>query len=137
VDRLHHPLEDRVEQPARLFRIAVGQQLQRALQVGEQDGDLLALAFEGALRGEDPLGEVPGGIGLGGRRGCLRRGWPSRQRLAALAAELLAERVRRSTGGTAGLKPCSALPAELLPRGILLLAARTLHVGLRRATADG
>ena len=33
--------------------------------VGEQDRDLLALAFEGGLRGEDLLGEMLGRVGLG------------------------------------------------------------------------
>ena len=46
VDRLHHPLEHGVEELARLLGIAVGQQLHRALEVGEEHGDLLALAFE-------------------------------------------------------------------------------------------
>ena len=56
---------------ARLLGIAVGEQLHRALEVGEQDRDLLALAFEGAARGEDPLGQVPRRVGL--RGGELRR----------------------------------------------------------------
>ena len=70
VDGLHHPLEHGIEELARLLGVAVGQQLHRALEVGEQHGDLLALALEGALRGEDLLGEVLGGVGLGlGDRG--------------------------------------------------------------------
>ena len=48
VHRRHHALEHGVEELAGLFGVAVGQQLHRALQVGEQHGDLLALAFEGA-----------------------------------------------------------------------------------------
>ena len=46
VDGLHHPLEHGVEELARLLGIAVGEQLHRALEVGEEDGDLLALALE-------------------------------------------------------------------------------------------
>ena len=49
VDRLHHPFEDRVEKLARLLRITVGEQLHRALQVGEEHGHLLALTLERAL----------------------------------------------------------------------------------------
>ena len=49
VDGLHHQLEDRIENPAGLLRIAVGEQLHRALEVGEEHRDLLALAFERAL----------------------------------------------------------------------------------------
>ena len=67
VDGLHHPLEDRVEELARLLGIAVGEQLHRALEVGEEDGDLLALAFEGAAGGEDLLGEMGGRVGEGCR----------------------------------------------------------------------
>ena len=67
VHGLHHVLEHGVEKLARLLGVAVGEQLHRALEVGEQHGDLLALAFEGGLRGEDLLGEVLGGVRLGGR----------------------------------------------------------------------
>ena len=48
VDGLHHALEDGIEELARLLGVAVGEQLHRALEVGEEDGDLLALALEGA-----------------------------------------------------------------------------------------
>jgi hypothetical protein len=46
VDGFHHVLEHGVEEPARLLWIAVGQQLHRALQVGEEHRHLLALALE-------------------------------------------------------------------------------------------
>ena len=65
VDRLHHALQHGVEDLARLLRIAVGEELHRALEVGEEDGDLLALALEGGLGREDPLGQVLRGVGLG------------------------------------------------------------------------
>ncbi len=48
VDGLHHALEHRIEELAGLFGVAVGEQLHGALEVGEEDGDLLALAFERA-----------------------------------------------------------------------------------------
>jgi hypothetical protein len=57
----HEVFEDRVEELARLLGITVGQQLHRALEIGEQHGHLLALAFEGAAGGEDFLGEIPRG----------------------------------------------------------------------------
>jgi hypothetical protein len=60
VDGFHHPLEDGIEELARLLGVAVGEQLHRALEVGEEHRDLLALAFEGGLGGEDLLGEVLG-----------------------------------------------------------------------------
>ena len=49
VDGLHHSLEHRVEELARLLGIAVGEQLHGALEVGEEHGDLLALAFQSRL----------------------------------------------------------------------------------------
>ena len=64
VDGLHHPLEDGIEQLPGFLGVAVGQELHRALEVGEQHGDLLALAFEGGLRGQDLLGEVLRGVAL-------------------------------------------------------------------------
>jgi hypothetical protein len=45
VNGLHHVLKNRVQELPRLLGIAVGEQLHRALQVGEEDGDLLALAL--------------------------------------------------------------------------------------------
>jgi hypothetical protein len=58
--------QHRVEEPARLLGVTVGQQLHRALQVGEEDGDLLALAFEGRPGLQDLLDEVWRGGNLGG-----------------------------------------------------------------------
>jgi hypothetical protein len=49
VDRLHHELEHRIENLARFLGIAVGEQLHRAFEVGEQDGHLLAFAFQRRL----------------------------------------------------------------------------------------
>jgi hypothetical protein len=69
VDGLHHAFKDGVKQLARLLGIAVGEQLHRALEVGEEDGDLLALALQGGLGGQDAFGEVFRGVGGGRRRG--------------------------------------------------------------------
>ena len=66
VDGLHHAFEHGVEELARLLGIAVGEQLHRALEVGEEHGDLLALALQRGLGGEDLLGQVLGGVGLRG-----------------------------------------------------------------------
>ena len=87
VDGLHHALDHGIEELPGLLGIAVGEQLHRALQVGEEDGDLLALALQGSLGGEDLLGEVLGGVRL---RGVEPRGsaWDdSREPVAALPAE--------------------------------------------------
>jgi hypothetical protein len=45
-----------------LLGVTVGQQFHRPLQVGEQHGDLLALAFEGAAGGENFLGQMSRGV---------------------------------------------------------------------------
>jgi hypothetical protein len=45
-----HDPSHRVEDPSGLLGIAIGEQLHRALHVGEQHRYLLALAFERALR---------------------------------------------------------------------------------------
>jgi hypothetical protein len=66
MDGLHHALEDGVEELARLFGIAVGEELHGALEVGEEDGDLLALAFQSGFGGEDLFGQVLGGVLLWG-----------------------------------------------------------------------
>jgi hypothetical protein len=68
VHGFHHAFEDGIEDLARLFRIAIGEQLHRALQIREQHRDLLALAFEGGLGSEDLLGEVLGRVGIRSRR---------------------------------------------------------------------
>ena len=66
VDGLYHALEDGVEELPGLLGVPVGQQLHGPLEVSEKYRDLLALAFEGGLGGEDLLGEVLRGVGLRG-----------------------------------------------------------------------
>ena len=68
VDGFHHALEDGVEEPPRFLGITVGEQLHRALQVREEHRDLLALTFQGRLRGQDLLGEVLRGVRVSGTR---------------------------------------------------------------------
>ena len=51
MDGLHHSLKDRIENLTCLLRVTVGQQLHRALQIGEEDGHLFALAFQRGLGG--------------------------------------------------------------------------------------
>ena len=93
VDGLHHPFEHRVEELARLLGVAVGQQLHRSLQVGKQDGDLLALAFESCFGRQNALRKMLGRVGLGcGEPRCSRR---LDQLATALSAELVRGRVGR------------------------------------------
>jgi hypothetical protein len=65
VDGVHHVLEHGIEELARLFGIAIGEQLHGALEVGKEHRHLLALALEGGAGGEDLLREVPRRVGLG------------------------------------------------------------------------
>ena len=67
VDRLHHAFEDGVKDLSRLLGITVGEEFHRALQVGEEHRDLLALALESGLGSEDLLGEMLRRVGLGRR----------------------------------------------------------------------
>jgi hypothetical protein len=63
---LHHVFQYGIEDLASFLRIAVSEEFHRALEVGEQDSDLLALTFEGGLGREDFLGEVLRSVGLRG-----------------------------------------------------------------------
>ena len=93
VDRLHHQLEDRIEELPGFLGIAVGQELHGALDVGEEDGHLLALTLDRSPRGEDPRGQMsrrvvaPAGEARGraGERGDVAK------RRAAHVAELAVE----------------------------------------------
>jgi len=49
-----------------VFRVALLGERGEPRDIREQDGHLLALAFERALRGEDLLRKMLGGVGLGG-----------------------------------------------------------------------
>jgi hypothetical protein len=127
MDRLHHPFEHRIEQLARLLGIAVREHLHRALEVGEQDSDLLALTLQRGAGVDDPLGKVLRGVGL--RRAealrCLRR--RRTRRMSALGAELGG---RGKLGSAVGARACQgrrALLAELRPGAVLVLAPGTLH----------
>ena len=80
---LHHVFQYGVEELARLLGIAVGEQLHRALEIGEEDGDLLALTLQRGLGREDFLGEVLGSVRLrcaerGRRLGRAGRRWDAR-----------------------------------------------------------
>jgi len=98
VNGLHHVSKNGIENLARLLGVTVGEQLHRALEVGEEHGDLFTLAFEGALGREDLLGEMLRSVRLrGGADEWSRAG--GTYGLAALLAELRAELIGRATGG--------------------------------------
>ena len=60
----HHALQHGIEELPRLLRVTVGEEFHGALQVSEEHGHLLALAFQGRARGEDLFGKVPWRVGL-------------------------------------------------------------------------
>src|SRR5262245_28340892 len=68
--RLHHDMNRRIEKFLGLFRVEVPNKFGRVFEVGKQDGDLLAFAFEGTAGGEDFLREIRGRVG----EGCLLDG---------------------------------------------------------------
>jgi hypothetical protein len=126
VDRLHHPLEDRVDQLPGFLGIAVGQELHRALHIGEEHGDLLPLAFERGFRRQDFLGEVLGGVGPGRRK---RAGGGRGHGLAAGGAERGAGRKRGAAPGADADESRPARHAEPRGRWVVLPAPGTLHAG--------
>jgi hypothetical protein len=95
VNGLHHAFEHGVEDLAGFLGIAVGEQLHRALEVGEEDGHLLALAFQRRLRGEDLLGEVLGGVRIRGGELCFG-GLRSAETSATPSTELVAWLIREA-----------------------------------------
>src|SRR5215467_1694118 len=126
MDRLHHPLEDGIQQLPRLLGVPVGEELHRALEVGEEHRDLLALAFEGRLGGQDPLSEVLGRVRLGGGETRLARGFKCDRRAALVAEprpwrELVTARTARTT------EACPAAEAKVRPRRVLVLALGAPH----------
>jgi hypothetical protein len=90
LDGFAHVLEHGIEKPPRLFGITIGDQLHRALEVGEQHGHQLALAFELGGRGEDTLDR--GGVSAESRE----RGG---DRMRALGAEFRAGGQGSAAGG--------------------------------------
>src|SRR5262249_13260547 len=89
--------------------------------------DLLALALEGDLGGEDPVGEVLRGVAIRGGEFRCRCAWA--QEGAALPAELVRGSIRRPAGRADGCKACPTVPAEIHTRGVLAFATGTPHAG--------
>src|SRR5205085_10888698 len=111
---------------AGLLGVAVGQQLHRALHVGEEDGHLLAFALEGLLGRQGPLGQVAGRVALGRGESRLRR----RCGLAALVAEPGAGGKARAALVTGRRERRAALETELRLQRIVVPAPETLHARL-------
>jgi hypothetical protein len=127
---LHHPLEDGIEDLARVLGVPLGEQLHGALEVGEEYGDLLALAFERRPRREDPLGEMLGRVHLSARGARARAAVVGDQARAAAVAEAAAGGIRLTARRTAGGLTRTTAVAEARRGGIVLT---TLRAGHRRA----
>jgi hypothetical protein len=130
VDAVRENLEEAVQDAVPCFGIDLLGEIQRSLHVGEEDGHLLALAFQGALGGEDLLGEVLGGVVAGrahrGGRGALPTDLSSNGR-AALPAEIGGGWVITSAGGTDRFNLPPALDAEERIGRIGVRAGGTVH----------
>src|SRR5215469_8002182 len=109
MDRLHHMLEERVQELPGLLGATVRQQLHRSLRVGEQDRDLLPFALKRGLRRQDALRQMVGGVVNWGRNLVYGRvgELPAARPAETLAARDLCLAVWAGQG-----KPCAALPAE-------------------------
>ena len=107
--------EDGIEEAPGLLRIPVCERLHRALEIGKEDGELLALAFEGALVGEYVVrhrGRRRGGHGLPACR-------------AEPVGRLVGVAAREARGDECG----AAVEAESPPRVDRGLALPTGHDG--------
>jgi hypothetical protein len=128
VDGVHHQREEGIENLARLLGIAVGEQLHGALEIGEEHGDLLALALHGRLGGQDLLGEVLGGVRLRCRR-TIRGRRAGGDSLAAPEAEAGAPGLLGATRAAGQREASSALRAEPGVGRLVLPAPGTRHAG--------
>jgi hypothetical protein len=128
----HHAFQHRVENRPGVFGVALGQQLHRAFEVGEQHGHLLALAFEGGAGGEDLVGQVwwrvgerrlrmwCKGCGHGGERLAGERG-------PTFATKRKPRRILKATVRAASAQYCPAATTKIHPFWIRKTTARAVH----------
>jgi hypothetical protein len=127
VNALGRDGEELVEDPVPLFRIELLREVHRPLHVGEEHGDLLALALQHAARGEDLLSEVFGGVGAWVGRG--REVHGLRNPMPARVAELPPLRIRRPALRASERlgKGCGAFAAKFRALAVLAAATGALH----------
>ena len=86
--RVHHPLQHRVEDRPGLFRVALGQELHRALEISEEHGDLLgspSMALrEVRIFSARWLGDSCVGLGVEGPWAIRLAGWHPARRISSL-----------------------------------------------------
>src|SRR5215471_12366262 len=115
--------------PPGFLRVTVGQQLRRALEIGKQHGDLLALALERTPGGENLLCEVPRGVAVWSVSFYLRGGWARAvEQLATFSTKFLPGWIRGAAAAwTRQGEPASTVPAKLLSHGVFTTAAGAFH----------
>ncbi len=107
--------------------IAALDQLERALDVSEQHGDLLALALDSASGGANAVGEVLGGVGLGCGEFCPAGRLGSGELDSAIAAKPGVRAVGVAAGRTGLVEGRAATLAEPVIVWVLELAPGTLQ----------
>ena len=112
MDRFHEAFEHGVQELAGVFRIAIGEEFQRAAKVRENDRDMLALALERHERREEGRGR---GLAGGG------------ERVTAGGAEPAGENVGVAACRAQGGNPSAARSAEGRSGWIGLETVRALH----------
>ena len=121
MDRIDHQLERGIDERARLLGIEVLHQVHRALDIGEQRGERLALAVR--YRSVGRFGrDVDAGGGLCGRRTRI-----DGEGSAALAAEVSSRRIFRRAFRAKFEQRSSAPGAEIVGRGIGGPTLRAVH----------
>ena len=123
--RLDHALEHRVEKFLHVLRVAVGDHLHRAFDVGEQHRDQLALAFQRRPGDENLIGNVLGCVVLRRSEALILFDRP--QRMSTLQAEPgrggdLAAAIAATAGQRSG-----ALLAKPRLSGVFVLTLRAFH----------
>jgi hypothetical protein len=120
-----HQLECGIDNGTRLFRVEVLHQLHRALDIGEESGDHLALTIEIliSMQPSEALDE----------RRCRRRDRISHcgirsQSASALSTEVRVGGINGLARGATMLQPGAALHTKERVGGIIVFALRALHL---------
>ena len=134
VHGLDHALEHRVEKLLHVLRVAVGDHLHRAFDVGEQHRDQLALAFQRGAGDENLVGDVLGRVIFGRSEALILFDRP--QRMSALQAESGRRGDLAAAIGAASGQRSGALLAEPRLSGVLVLTLRAFHSTPQNKTND-
>ena len=127
VDLIHENTKAAVHDAVDLFRVELLGEGGEVRDVGEEDGDELALTLHGASRGENLVREKLGRVGVGLREVGRRGGFRGRQRLAAFSAEFELRRIGKVALRADPLQPGTAFSAEFHPIRVFDLALGAFH----------